>query len=81
MFDEHQFYDVEFFILDPVFIKLFKDAPDLVDELYDGLVALFFAYSLVRFLGVIEKLTEIFEQLFAGVNHLLGEDIFLTIYI
>lgn len=54
LFDEHKFDNVEFLILYPVFIELFKNLPDFIDKLEDSLIALFFAYSLVRLFNVVQ---------------------------
>jgi hypothetical protein len=54
LLDQHELDDVELFVLDPVFVEFFQYAPNLVDQLYNRLVALFLAYALIGLLGVVE---------------------------
>ena len=54
LLDQHELDDVELLILDPVFVEFLQYAPNLVDELYNRLIALFLAYALIGLLGVVE---------------------------
>jgi hypothetical protein len=54
LLDQHELNDVELLILDPVFVEFLQYAPNLVDELYNRLIALFLAYALIGLLGVVE---------------------------
>ena len=55
----------------PVLVKLLQDAPYLIDQFYDCLVALLLTYPLVGLFGVIKQLAEVLEKLLARVYHLL----------
>jgi hypothetical protein len=79
LFDQHEFNDVQLFVLDPVDIELLEDDLDLLHDLHDGLVVVLLADALVRLLRVEEQLAEVFKQFLASLNDLLGKNVLLSV--
>jgi hypothetical protein len=53
LLDEHEFDDIQLFILYPVSIELFENGFDLLYDILDGRETLFFADSLIRLFCVV----------------------------
>ena len=54
LFNEHELNDIEFLVLDPILVELLENGLDFIDQLENSLVALLFAYALIRFLDIVQ---------------------------
>jgi len=61
LLNEHELNDVELLVLDPILVELLEYGLDFIDQLENSLVALLFAYALIRFLDVVQKLAEVIK--------------------